>query len=75
MLAMINMSVANMPVLALGIVVIWMLWSWAGAKLIQGLVVGPQQTAAMDMNHVLMWLTIAVLIVFIGLTFLDIFSR
>lgn len=29
-----------MPVVAITLLLIWLLWSWAGARLIQGLIVG-----------------------------------
>ncbi len=40
MLDMIVETISNKPVAALALLVIWLLWSWAGARLIQGLIVG-----------------------------------
>jgi hypothetical protein len=39
--AMLTAIVAATPAAALGLVAVWLLWSWAGARLLQGLVVGP----------------------------------
>jgi len=40
MLDMIVEIVSSKPIAALGLLSIWLLWSWAGARLIQGLIVG-----------------------------------
>lgn len=41
LLGMIVDATAGMPVAALVMLGIWLLWSWAGVRLLQGLVVGP----------------------------------
>jgi len=56
MLSIIIKSAPVMPLLAAGVSVVWMLWSWAGAKLIQGLIAGPQQGPAIDLSQGAMWL-------------------
>ena len=40
MLDMIVETISNNPVAAISLLVIWLLWSWAGTRLIQGLIVG-----------------------------------
>ena len=40
---------------------VWLLWSWAGARLLQGLVVGPVRTAVVDLGHGALWTYIVVL--------------
>lgn len=62
MLTMIIKAVPTAPLLAGGIAVVWMLWSWAGARLLQGLIVGPKRTAAADLSLSGMWLYVAVLL-------------
>ena len=48
--------VAAAPATALGLAVVWLLWSWAGARLLQGLVVGPAgAVAAMDLSPIVTW--------------------
>jgi NADH:ubiquinone oxidoreductase subunit 4 (subunit M) len=41
MLATVIASTAAAPIAALVLVSIWLLWSWAGVRLLQGLIVGP----------------------------------
>ena len=41
MLALLLTSVPAMPVVSLVLLVTWLLWTWAGARLLQGLIVGP----------------------------------
>ncbi|MBD3670239.1 MAG: hypothetical protein HUJ29_05640 [Gammaproteobacteria bacterium] len=51
--AMLSMMIATMPsapLLAVAIGVIWLLWSWAGARLLQGLIVGPKTQAVDDLG-------------------------
>ena len=40
MLDMIVETVSSKPIVAMVLLLIWLLWSWAGARLIQGLIVG-----------------------------------
>jgi NADH:ubiquinone oxidoreductase subunit 4 (subunit M) len=41
MLALLLTSVPGAPAMSLVLLVTWLLWTWAGARMIQGLVVGP----------------------------------
>jgi hypothetical protein len=50
----------------MGVGLVWLLWSWAGARLLQGLIVGPKRNAVADLSAATLWLYIAVLL---GLTF------
>jgi len=61
MLSMIIKAFPVTPVIAVGVGVVWLLWSWAGARLLQGLITGPQQLAAADLGEANMWLYIALL--------------
>jgi len=62
MLSMIINTIPASPFVAVGIGVVWLLWSWAGARLLQGLISGPGQTAVADLSQANMWLSVAVLI-------------
>lgn len=51
MLAMVVAAAASTPATAVALVGVWVLWSWAGARLLQGLVVGDaamERTADLD---------------------------
>ena len=61
MLSMIVKTTAVTPFVAIGIGIVWLLWSWAGAKLLQGLIAGPGQLTVADMSYLNMWMYIAVL--------------
>lgn len=51
MIATIVQAMSAMPVIAAGVVGIWLLWSWAGAWLLQGLVAGePGETRIADLR-------------------------
>lgn len=53
--AMIN-TVPIAPLLALGVATVWLLWSWAGARLLQEFIVGPaHEEPVADMNLVATW--------------------
>lgn len=41
MLATLVEAVPSMPVIGCGVAGVWLLWSWAGARLLQGLIAGP----------------------------------
>lgn len=41
MLALVFAAVPAVPLTALALAGIWLLWTWAGARLLAGLVVGP----------------------------------
>ena len=70
MLAMIIHTLPATPFVAVGIGMVWLLWSWAGARLLQGLISGPQRVAVADLGQAYLWLTIAVLV---GLIFLGVY--
>jgi NADH:ubiquinone oxidoreductase subunit 4 (subunit M) len=56
MLSIIIKSAPVMPLVAIGVSIVWMLWSWAGAKLIQGLIVGSQPSRAIDLSQGTLWI-------------------
>ena len=51
MLSMILRAIPKTPFVAIGIAAVWLLWSWAGARLLQGLLVGPANTAVPDLSR------------------------
>jgi len=62
MLKLIITSSAAMPLATLSLLVIWLLWSWAGVKLLQGLIVGTASqsevtgvNALKDFNLITSW--------------------
>lgn len=69
MLSMILQALPVAPLMAAGVGLVWLLWSWAGARLLQGLLAGPQGQSVADLGHIHMWLYIAVLI---GLAFMGV---
>lgn len=70
MLAMMIKTTPVMPFIALGVGIVWLLWSWAGARLLEGLIVGPQHTAVTDLSQLNMWVYICVLL---GLVFMSVY--
>ncbi len=44
LLGMINDLLPAQPVTAIGVLLVWMLWAWAGMRILQGLVVGASDT-------------------------------
>lgn len=54
-------AIPEAPLEALAVAVVWLLWSWAGARFLQGLIAGPVQTEVPDMNYPTVWLYIGVL--------------
>ena len=60
---MIFKTALTTPYIALGVGLVWLLWSWAGARLLQGLIVGPQRTEIADLTHPELWLYISALVV------------
>jgi NADH:ubiquinone oxidoreductase subunit 4 (subunit M) len=49
-------TIATAPSVALSLVVIWLLWSWAGVQLLQGLIVGPANgREAPDLSAAALW--------------------
>jgi NADH:ubiquinone oxidoreductase subunit 4 (subunit M) len=60
-------TVESSPVLASLMLLVWLLWSWAGARLLQGLIVGPaKEDKVADLSPVATWAHVAVLIVLVG---------
>ncbi|MDZ7662286.1 hypothetical protein [Thiohalophilus sp.] len=52
MLATLVQAVAVTPLVAVAVVLVWLLWSWAGARLLQGLIVGPAgDDEVIDLNR------------------------
>ncbi len=45
---MIDILVGSDPLVAIALVALWVLWSWAGARLMQGLIVGPANAQAIE---------------------------
>jgi len=62
MLSMIIKTIPGTPLLAVGVGTVWLMWSWAGARLLHGLIVGPQHNTVADLNQANMWLFITVLV-------------
>ena len=68
---MLNIVVVSQPLVAITLVVLWVLWSWAGMRLIQGMIVGDASTGAIeDMPIALTWsfAALMVLLVIAGFT-------
>lgn len=52
MLATVMQAATLMPLVAVGIALVWLLWSWAGARLLQGLIVGsPGDDEVIDLSR------------------------
>jgi len=68
MLATVVATAPTAPLAALVMVGVWLLWSWAGARLLQGLIVGPANAAgAPDLSLASTWTYAAVLVaLFVG---------
>jgi len=63
MLKLIMDTSVAMPVATFALLGIWLLWSWAGVRLLQGLIVGPaSQTAVADFNLLSSWSYVIALI-------------
>ena len=61
MLSIIFKTALTTPYIAVGVGLVWLLWSWAGARLLQGLIVGPQHAAIADLNQPTLWFYITAL--------------
>jgi len=61
MLSLIIKTIPVAPMLAVGVGVVWLMWSWAGARLLHGLIVGPQNNVVVDLSQKNMWIYIAML--------------
>lgn len=68
MLETVVLSTPPAPFIALGTVLVWLLWSWAGARLLHGLVVGPAGEAdVLDLSLGAVWgYTVALGILIMG---------
>lgn len=62
MLAILFESVPAAPLVAVGVASVWLLWSWAGARLLQSLIAGPARESVTDLSPLSMWLYILVLL-------------
>ena len=66
MTAMILQAMSVMPAVALGIAGVWLLWSWAGAWLLQGLIIGiPGEERPADLHTSAVWGYVSILVLFI----------
>ena len=61
MLSMILKAIPTTPLVAVVVGAVWLLWSWAGARLLQGLIVGPVRVTAPDLSHASLWIYIIAL--------------
>lgn len=51
LLGMLNELLPGMPLSALGLLLVWMLWAWAGMRILQGLIVGrPAEQSVADIG-------------------------
>ena len=69
--AMLTLVIKAMPVeplLAVGVGIVWLLWSWSGARLLQGLIVGTQDYDLTDLSRSHMWINIIVLVGLVSLS-------
>ena len=67
MLSMIFKAIPFSPLVAVVVSAVWLLWSWAGARLLQGLIVGPVRVTAPDLSHTSLWIYIIALFgLFVG---------
>lgn len=62
MTAMILQAIYTMPAVAIGIAGVWLLWSWAGAWLLQGLIIGmPGEERTADLHPGATWGYVSIL--------------
>ena len=53
---MIVENVVQVPAIAAVILLVWLLWSWSGARILQGIIVGgTAQSQAIDLNLIVTW--------------------
>lgn len=68
MLAAVLASLPGAPLLALGLLLVWLLWTWAAALLIQGLLIGPPPAAGVtDLGDGASWAYGLALVAMLGL--------
>jgi hypothetical protein len=54
--AMLHTLIVSQPLPAVGLTAIWLIWSWAGARLLQGLIVGPAEPSPeLDLRITTTW--------------------
>jgi hypothetical protein len=62
MTAMLLQAISAMPAIAVGIAGVWLLWSWAGAWLLQGLIIGiPGEERPADLHAGTTWGYVSIL--------------
>lgn len=70
MLATVIAATPTAPAAALAVTVVWLLWSWAGVRLLQGLIVGPAEAhEAQDLGLASTWAYAAALMALLGTGF------
>lgn len=62
MITILFKTIATAPFVAIAVAAIWLLWSWAGARLLQGLITGPEDISVTDLSRSSTWLYILVLV-------------
>ncbi|NNJ90799.1 MAG: hypothetical protein HKP55_03905 [Gammaproteobacteria bacterium] len=69
-LGMLNILVASQPLVAMTLVVLWVIWSWAGMRLIQGMIVGDPSTEVIeDLSLIYTWGFGALMLLLVGAGF------
>ncbi len=69
MMSSIMAQMLNSPVIAIGLLLIWLLWSWSGILLLQGLVMGPEDALSGLTDDLAVWRvgTYALLLIGMGI--------
>lgn len=62
MLMMIVKTALSAPMIAFGVAIVWLLWSWAGTRLLQGLIVGNKSENVADLCQAKFWFFIVSLL-------------
>lgn len=62
MLSLLFKTISLAPLAAVGVASVWLLWSWAGAKLLQSLIAGTARESVADLSPLSTWLYILVLL-------------
>lgn len=66
LLGMINRLLPVVPLLAVGILLVWLLWTWSGMRILQGLIVGQQRHSdVVDISRVLLSAVLLSMLVFV----------
>ncbi|HKJ08833.1 MAG TPA: hypothetical protein VKA76_07095 [Gammaproteobacteria bacterium] len=67
MLGTVIVTTPTMPLAALTVALVWLLWTWAGVRLLQGLIVGPADgSKAADLSLASTWAYVAVLVLLLA---------